>query len=326
MSATLAEPLRTVAAFRPSPRVTFVRAGGLGDTLLALPALNLLRDLLPAAELTLVGSSWAEAILPLIPFPLTLVRFDSSRLAPLFVPGPPADPSNAFAAADAAIVCAPSRDDVLARNAARFCAGPVVTWPATPAPGVHAAVHFARAVVDGALEEADVPIVELRVPEETRTWALRWLEERLGRGARPAAVHPGSGGARKRWPAGHVARAMARLQRPVILLEGPADAEACRQVRAALPQDVTAVPAVGLSVSQAAAVLEACVLYIGNDSGMSHLAAAIGVPTIAVFGPTDPSVWAPRGRHATALRPAPGAGWPEPEEVLAAAEQFRNDR
>ncbi len=43
-----------------------------------------------------------------------------------------------------------------------------------------------------------------------------------------------------------------------------------------------------------AAVLSKCSLYIGNDSGVSHLAAAAGAPSVCVFGPTDPGVWAPR--------------------------------
>ncbi|MCB1102996.1 MAG: hypothetical protein KDL10_11560, partial [Kiritimatiellae bacterium] len=42
--------------------------------------------------------------------------------------------------------------------------------------------------------------------------------------------------------------------------------------------------------------------YIGNDSGITHLAAACGVPTLAIFGPTDPAVWAPLGAHVTVIR------------------------
>jgi ADP-heptose:LPS heptosyltransferase len=46
-------------------------------------------------------------------------------------------------------------------------------------------------------------------------------------------------------------------------------------------------------------------LYIGNDSGISHLAAAVGTPAVTIFGPTDPAVWAPQGAHVTVIR-APG--------------------
>ncbi|MBI4871613.1 MAG: glycosyltransferase family 9 protein [Candidatus Riflebacteria bacterium] len=65
--------------------------------------------------------------------------------------------------------------------------------------------------------------------------------------------------------------------------------------------------------------LAGAALHVGNDSGPTHLAAALGTPTIAIHGPTDPAVWAPRGRHVQALAPRPGSAWPEPDEVLEAA-------
>jgi ADP-heptose:LPS heptosyltransferase len=43
-------------------------------------------------------------------------------------------------------------------------------------------------------------------------------------------------------------------------------------------------------------------LYVGNDSGITHLAAAVGTPVLALFGPTDPAVWAPRGEHVRVAR------------------------
>ena len=56
-----------------------------------------------------------------------------------------------------------------------------------------------------------------------------------------------------------------------------------------------------LSVPEAAACLQRCVLFAGNDSGLMHLAAAAGVPTIGLFGPTNASEYAPAGQHAVAV-------------------------
>jgi len=56
-------------------------------------------------------------------------------------------------------------------------------------------------------------------------------------------------------------------------------------------------------------------LYIGNDSGISHLAAAVGTPSIVLFGPTDPAIWAPRGMHVRVLDRMESV---EPDDVLAA--------
>jgi len=52
---------------------------------------------------------------------------------------------------------------------------------------------------------------------------------------------------------------------------------------------------VDLPLRTLAGVLARCSVYVGNDSGVSHLAAAVGAPTVAIFGPTDPRVWGPRG-------------------------------
>ena len=58
----------------------------------------------------------------------------------------------------------------------------------------------------------------------------------------------------------------------------------------------------GLSLSSLASFLSACGLFIGSDSGVSHLAALVRIPTLVIFGPTDPQVWAPRGPNVYIIR------------------------
>jgi ADP-heptose:LPS heptosyltransferase len=53
----------------------------------------------------------------------------------------------------------------------------------------------------------------------------------------------------------------------------------------------------GLTLLQLASVMEGCWFFIGNDSGITHMAAALGLPTVAIFGPTDQQVWSPRGEE-----------------------------
>ncbi|MEW6377805.1 MAG: glycosyltransferase family 9 protein, partial [Thermodesulfobacteriota bacterium] len=67
-------------------------------------------------------------------------------------------------------------------------------------------------------------------------------------------------------------------------------------------EDTTPILAKGLSLLQIASVMEGCQLFIGNDSGISHMAAALGLHTIAIFGPTDPTVWSPRGEKVLVIR------------------------
>ncbi len=298
-------------------RITVVRAGGLGDTLLVMPALQLLLEALPRADLTLIGSAWAERLGPLVPFPLRLLRFDSPLLTPLFGPPGSEAPTGALSEAHAVVIYTACPDENLVRNARRACPGPVIEWPVQPDGAVHAALHFARAVAHAPGMHA-LPPPALHVPEELQQWADGWLARHFAAPARPVAVHPGSGAERKCWPAQRFARLIQRLDGPVLLLEGPADREACRRVEELVPPGAPLVNASGLGVPQVAALLARCRLYIGNDSGISHLAAALGAPTIAIFGPTAPAVWAPRGPQVTvAGGDRPGDLWPSAEGVIA---------
>ncbi len=80
----------------------------------------------------------------------------------------------------------------------------------------------------------------------------------------------------------------------VLVIVGPADEAAAAALLAALPPD-RAQQAGGLTLPQLVALLPRVSLYVGNDSGVSHLSSSLDVPTLALFGPTDPAIWGPRG-------------------------------
>jgi ADP-heptose:LPS heptosyltransferase len=96
-----------------------------------------------------------------------------------------------------------------------------------------------------------------------------------------AVIHPFSGSARKNWPMERFRRLAASVNMPVRWCAGPAE-----HLENAVHID---------DLYELACWLSTARLFIGNDSGISHLAAAVGVPVVAIFGPTDPAVWAPRG-------------------------------
>ncbi|HUS08591.1 MAG TPA: glycosyltransferase family 9 protein [Bryobacteraceae bacterium] len=102
------------------------------------------------------------------------------------------------------------------------------------------------------------------------------------------AVHPFSGSPGKNWPLENF-RALARsLPWPVCFTAGP---------------DEPLEGAVRFNnLYELACWLAEARLYIGNDSGITHLAAAVGTPVLAIFGPTDPLIWAPRGSNVQVLR------------------------
>jgi hypothetical protein len=121
---------------------------------------------------------------------------------------------------------------------------------------------------------------------------------------KPIVIHPGSGGAHKCWHLDNflsVARILAKEGAEVVFLFGPAEAErfsepAIAQIRAA-GKLLT-----NLSLAEVLGVLGCSRGYIGNDSGITHLAAAVGIKTVAIFGPSDPAVYAPLGPAVTILR------------------------
>jgi heptosyltransferase-2 len=191
---------------------------------------------------------------------------------------------------------------------------------------MHAARHLANAVASAVSDPDALPMPTLHRPHEDRLHGRAWLDRKMGRGVRPLAVHPGSGGARKRWPARRFAELAACLEAPVLVVEGPADSEACREFAEALPVSVLLGRATGMPLCRLAALLMESRGYIGNDSGVSHLAGALGVPTVAVFGPTDPAVWAPRGPEISVVTAPGDAPWPTVDEVLVAARTLLDTR
>jgi len=117
-----------------------------------------------------------------------------------------------------------------------------------------------------------------------------------------AVIHPFSGSPKKCWPLDRYQEVAQRLPMPVRWCVGPEEQ---------LPDAVRIHDLYDLACWLATARL-----YIGNDSGITHLAAAVGTPVIALFGPTDPRVWAPRGPNVRVIA-KPAITAITVEEVLA---------
>ncbi len=188
-----------------------------------------------------------------------------------------------------------SRSAELARSLGAAVPRVIVHDPAPPG-DVHASQWLAQPLAamglsaPGELEPIRPTLAE--ATEARKILAL--LPERF------LAIHPGSGSPRKNWPAERFAAVLdsLALPRPWLLVEGPADAAAA----APLAQRPGAVLTRGLGVRELGAVLARAGLFIGHDSGVSHLAAAWHAPTLTLFGPTDPARWAPVGPRVHVLR------------------------
>ncbi|MDO9296843.1 glycosyltransferase family 9 protein, partial [Bradyrhizobium sp.] len=145
------------------------------------------------------------------------------------------------------------------------------------------------ALPDGAPLPPEWPVPQLRVPAEE---AGRWRQAN-GLGAGPAvALAPGSVGASKRWTHyPEAARLLAERGLDVWVVGGPGEkALAAEIVGAGGPRvrDLT-----GSDLRNGILAMAAASVAISNDCGLMHIAAAIGTPTMGIFGPTSPYLWAP---------------------------------
>ncbi len=112
-------------------------------------------------------------------------------------------------------------------------------------------------------------------------------------------VHPGSGGPAKCWPLARFMELVTSLSTAdVTWMIGPAEAEAARAL-----QDRDEPILFESDLTKAADQMVGCDVYVGNDGGMTHLAAALGLATVAIFGTTDPHIWRPLGEQVTVVAP-----------------------
>jgi heptosyltransferase I len=119
-----------------------------------------------------------------------------------------------------------------------------------------------------------------------------------------AILNPGAGWGAKRWPAeryGEVARGLAKLGLQSILNYGPGEDELARAAEAA---SGVAARAMNCTLTELIALTRRTRLFVGGDTGPMHLAAALGVPVVGIFGPTDPIRNGPYGTRSVVLRSA----------------------
>jgi heptosyltransferase-2 len=149
--------------------------------------------------------------------------------------------------------------------------------------------NAALALPDGAPLPAEWPVPQLRVPTEA---AARWRQAN-GLGTAPAvALGPGSVGSSKRWTYfPEAARLLAERGLDVWVIGGPGEKALAAEIVAAggpRVRDLT-----GTDLRNGILAMAAANVAISNDSGLMHIAAAIGTPTMGIFGPTSPYHWAP---------------------------------
>jgi ADP-heptose:LPS heptosyltransferase len=263
-------------------RVVALRALGLGDLLTAVPALRALQDAWPEATVAVAAP---RALAPLVAL-TGCELIDAAPLAPL-----PARASGADVLVNlhgrgpqshrVALQARPRRLIAFAHPDVPETAG-LPRWRA----GEHEVARWCRL-----LEESHIPAdpARLHLPAPPLRDGLAAV-----RGA--TVVHPGAASPARRWPAGRfaeVARAEAAAGRRVVITGGPDERALAGEVatRAGLPE--SAVLAGRTDLRDLAAVVGAAGRVVCGDTGVAHLATALGIPSVLLFGPTSPQTWGP---------------------------------
>lgn len=277
------------------PHIVVCRAGALGDFLLTLPVFQALRQMWPAAWLEVVATSPAVVFARAAGLVDATVSLEGAGWARWFAPLDmvTAADHERWSRPDVVLTYLHDPDGIFAENLRRAGARRVIAH--TPlVQRKHAIDHFLEPLVAFGYAPTGNEYARLDLPAEWRSAGRR----RLAEFGRPALIlHPGSGSRTKNWPLENFLRLAGSLQqaavgRPAFLLgEAETGLESCLRTSGGLPV------LTGLSLREVAELLLACDGYVGNDSGITHLAAALGVRVVGIFGATDAAVWAPRGPH-----------------------------
>ncbi|MBN1884606.1 MAG: glycosyltransferase family 9 protein [Candidatus Krumholzibacteriota bacterium] len=281
-----------------APRILVTRLRYLGDVILSIPAVDALRECRPDADIhylaerphheILESHPFLDGVIPLDPGIagtmravriLRRMRFDAA--IDLFY-----NPRSANLLRLAGI---PVRVGGGRRWRRRLYTHVVAKPPADPSAVSHH-LRFVEAL--GCAAAWRLPRVHLR--EEERLGGARLLERTIGGGGEGPviAVHPGGTWPAKRWPPERFAElarlAGCALDARILVVAGPGEEQIAREAAGTEGAVLPLQP-----IRTLAAVLSACDAVVCNDGGVMHLAVALGVPTVGIFGPTEPEIWFP---------------------------------
>lgn len=315
--ATLARPFRRRRRAAVPARILLLRLERIGDLVMALPAIADARAAAPNAEIDLVVGSWNAEVARSIRGISHVLVVDAPWLAREQAGTRMADLVRTALGwrarrYDIAVNLEPDvrSNALLALSGARWTAGyrsagggPLIDQALDYRPEDHT-VDNARRLIHAVVGDAQATAEPgLDIPDARRLDAAALL----GDCPPPLiAMHVAGGRAVKQWDPqafAAVARQLSdRHGATIVLTGGPGDAALVAQVKQVLPAgrvvDGSGIP----SLLTVAAILERCDLMITGDTGPMHLAAAVGTPIVAVFGPSDPRRYAPRGPHDRVIR------------------------
>ncbi len=298
-----------------------IRGGAIGDFILTLPVLAALRQQFPRTELEVLGYPHIAQLALAGGLAQRVRSIEARALAGFFARNGELAPDLAAYISEFAVIISYlyDPDEIFKANVSRCSKAQFIPGPHRPDDHLnqHATEVFLKPLEQLAIFDADAaPRLAVAKAFETTIGTGRWL-----------AVHPGSGSESKNWPEAKwremLQAVMETTTLHLLLVGGEAEGERLARLTGALP-------ATRLKLMRSAPLpelaqwLAACVAFIGHDSGISHLAAAVGVRSLILWGDTAEAVWRPRGHEMTLLRDSQGLEQLSVPVVLRHLEQLLN--
>jgi ADP-heptose:LPS heptosyltransferase len=291
--------------------ILVIHQGALGDFILALPAFETLRKAFPDAKSVIMGYPRILELVERRYYAEEILSIDQKGMATFFVREGSLDftLSQFFKTFDLMVVFGKDGEGTVIGNLRRVCQGRLVPINSFPPwdDRVHLTDHLLKQFAQFGLRISQ-PNPRLHLKDSDREWARDfWTRKGVDREKRSKVIilHPGSGSKKKAWPLDRFLSLAHALQdhfdSKILIVLGPAEGPEVHKAFGGMGSN-SFIQAKGLTLLQLASVMEGCWFFIGNDSGVSHMAAALGLPVIAIFGPTDPTVWSPRGEKTFVVR------------------------
>lgn len=284
MSATLAQ--RSLVLF----------PGSLGDFVCFIPALRVLSR---GKQVDLFAHSEFADLVPSHVTVRSLERYEISRL---FIPGSAKEPRlrDFFAAYSSIFSWTGSGSDTFVQQLESVSQDRARIFPfQTKGLGIHQADYYLACIGEPSLKRR---VEEIPLKPEAIAWAEDYWRRHFLERKQVLTLAPGSGAREKNWPEPFFQSVgkwwRRRIAGAVVIVVGPVEEERGDTITLS-GGDVVARD---LRLGQLVALLARSDLYVGNDSGVTHLAAALGIATLALFGPSDVRQWAPRGKRVTVVR------------------------
>ena len=297
---------------RQKPRILVIRGGAIGDFILTLPAIRLIRETLSGCHVEVLGYPGIMELAVKAGLADSVRSLEHRSMALLFAKGAPLEPALVEYLLSFKVIVSYlfDPDGVLRGQFEKIGVKTLLECPHSVKPGKgHAAAQLAK------------PLEKLAMYLDEPDWrAPLFARPEAASKAIRIALHLGSGSAKKNWALENwqVVTEALQQQRPeleLVLITGEAELE--RGVSASGFKATDHWHA--LPLPELADRLATCDFFLGHDSGISHLASACGVPCLLLFGPTNPDIWAPPQRGVSVIRAEKG-DWEQltPEKVIPA--------